>query len=567
MKIDSSDKDIQSLLSMGFFKIPRFQRPYSWDHENIQDFWDDVVRDQPKEYFIGSMVVFRDPQKYFCVVDGQQRLTSITVLLCVIRNAFDSIGDSDLAAGTHALIEKRNIKHGLEFVLSTETSYPFFQHHIQQRGLSQISSEEFEEEAQLKAAFDQFSDLVRQEVFANIDIGKITPRQKSKIIKHLEKIRDAVLGLKLILIQLFDEDDAYIIFETLNTRGKDLSLTDLVKNVINRSVKARNQNLDQVKVKWNKIVEIIQGSDIDLKTDTFLHHFWLSRYEYLPAKSLYKTLKKKIKPNDATQFLDDLLADATLYREMSEPGFREWAKEEKRVELAFQALTLFRVQQQIPCALSLYRAYRASKVIKLRHLKDAIVAIEKFHFLFTAVTSQRSSGGISGMYAALARKLSTTSDTQGAVGVINELRQKLRDRVPSQEEFSALFPEILYTNSITRQTKLVKYILSGLQSAEPTYASVDYDHMTIEHLIPQSRIGSGDYSDANVGQLGNLILVSDDLNQKLKDKEFSEKKRILIEHKFPLSEHLASSGNWSIDDIRKRTIALATDAYSTIWKI
>jgi len=80
MKIESKDTDIESLLVGSYFHIPRFQRPYSWDDENLNDFWNDVVVNQSEDYFIGSMVVFKKEKQHFGVVDGQQRLTpTVTV--------------------------------------------------------------------------------------------------------------------------------------------------------------------------------------------------------------------------------------------------------------------------------------------------------------------------------------------------------------------------------------------------------------------------------------------------------------------------------------------------------
>src|SRR5258706_15960159 len=99
--------------------------------------------------------------------------------------------------------------------------------------------------------------------------------------KKLIGIRDAVLGLKVICVKLDNEDDAYIIFETLNTRGKDLSLADLVKNHITKHLKAKSASVDQPKIKWEKLLETLEGSSAQLEVDTFIHHFWLSRYDYL----------------------------------------------------------------------------------------------------------------------------------------------------------------------------------------------------------------------------------------------------------------------------------------------
>ena len=100
MKIQSIDKNIKEVLESGFYRIPRFQRPYSWDPENIEDFWNDVIINADSDYFIGSMVVFKPPTSDTAsVVDGQQRLTTITMMLAALRNAFKGAGFTDLYSG------------------------------------------------------------------------------------------------------------------------------------------------------------------------------------------------------------------------------------------------------------------------------------------------------------------------------------------------------------------------------------------------------------------------------------------------------------------------------------
>lgn len=154
MKIELTDQDIRTMLSSGYYRIPRFQRPYSWDRENIQEFWDDIVRDNPSEYFIGSMVVYKDGQQRYGVVDGQQRLTTITILLCVLRDTLADRDLRDLAEGIYSLIERRNIDNKAEFIVSTETSYPFFQDRIQKWGTPAIKIDPLREETYLEAAYE-----------------------------------------------------------------------------------------------------------------------------------------------------------------------------------------------------------------------------------------------------------------------------------------------------------------------------------------------------------------------------------------------------------------------------
>ena len=119
-----------------------------------------------------------------------------------------------------------------------------------------------------------------------------------------------------------NDDDAYIIFETLNTRGKDLTLSDLVKSHLSRLLKPTNSGVDLAKDKWSKIHSTFEASQADLSVSTFIHHFWLSRYEYITEKKLYKALRKRIKKETAASFLDDLVKESEIYRYIHEPTSR-----------------------------------------------------------------------------------------------------------------------------------------------------------------------------------------------------------------------------------------------------
>ena len=121
MKITCVDKQVGQLLKESFYRIPRFQRPYSWDRVNVEEFWNDAVVENEGDYFIGNFVLFQD-NAALGVVDGQQRLTTITLLLCAIRNALAQQGIKQLAQGLHNLIERPDINSDMYYVLQTETA-------------------------------------------------------------------------------------------------------------------------------------------------------------------------------------------------------------------------------------------------------------------------------------------------------------------------------------------------------------------------------------------------------------------------------------------------------------
>ena len=153
MKIESNDKNIQQLFTMGYLRIPRFQRPYSWEKPEVEDFWNDTVVGSEGDYFIGSIVVFKYGEEIFGIVDGQQRLTTITMLMCAVRNRLTKEGLKKLSNGLHHLIERPDINDRLQFVLQTETSYPFLQEHIQKYGAPQLPKSAGAEEEAIETAF------------------------------------------------------------------------------------------------------------------------------------------------------------------------------------------------------------------------------------------------------------------------------------------------------------------------------------------------------------------------------------------------------------------------------
>lgn len=358
MKITCLDKQVGQFLKESFYRIPRFQRPYSWDRSNVEEFWNDAVVENESQYFIGNFVVY-DDKTAMGVVDGQQRLTTITLLLCALRNAFRIEGFPSLAKGIHGLIERADISDQLYYVLQTETSYPYFQEHIQKfGGKPGVSADAGPEEQLLKQAFEYFQGNVNGVVNGIKGLPTLSePKKKAKIQEELSKLRDKVLSLKLIFTALDNDDDAYIIFETLNTRGKDLTLSDLVKSHLSRLLRPTNNGVDLAKDKWNKIHNIFEASQADLSISTFIHHFWLSRYEYITEKKLYKALRKRIKKDEAAPFLDDLVKESEIYRYIHEPSFKAWGKDEIQIRDALRAMNLFRIKQQLPLVISVMRNY------------------------------------------------------------------------------------------------------------------------------------------------------------------------------------------------------------------
>ncbi len=397
-------------------------------------------------------------------------------------------------------------------------------------------------------------------------LPSLSGQKKSERIKEeLSKIRDKVLALKLIFTALDNDDDAYIIFETLNTRGKDLTLSDLVKSHLSRLMKPSNKGVDLAKDKWATINETFEESQADLSVSTFIHHYWLSRYDYTTEKKLYKALRKQIKKDNATAFLDDLVLESGLYRAIHEPVYRNWKKEEFEIRDSLAAMNLFRIKQQLPMVLAVMR-HLEDGTLKIKHATNVLKAIENFHFAFTAVASQRSSGGISFMYASNARNLYCSKGTK-KVSLLKQFRKKLASRRPPVAEFEARFLELKYSTVFTKQKPLIKYILSKIYERNSPGLAIDPEKMTIEHLVPESPTKGPVLADEHIASIGNLILVTPKINQKLANRPFNDKKAILKSCNVWVDDVIMNAHTWGTNEIQKRATLLAHEAFNNVWPL
>lgn len=565
MKINCIDKEVKKILETWYYCIPRFQRPYSWEKEHIDEFWNDTILGSESDYFIGSIVVYKQENDIFGIVDWQQRLTTITMLLCALRDTYAYEWFDDQARGIHSLIERYDLNSKAKYILQTETSYPYFQEYIQKFTSPEIDITPWQEEEKLKSWFNQ----VKKYIVDRIEEIKLNNQinQLEFIEKELNHIRDNLLRLKVIYIELDNEDDAYIIFETLNTRWKDLSIGDLIKNYLTKYAKNSNKGVDITKEKWNLIKSNIEGSSKDIDIDIFLLHFWLSKFEHTTSKALFKRFKKTIPPKEVSRFLNELTIDSESYKNIFDTDTRKWTKNELPIKESLKSLYGFNVTQQTPMVLSIMREYFSWR-LPFRYTKEALESIEHFHYIFTAITSQRSSGWIAAMYSQYAKKLYFAKDDKSRLDVIRELRRKMVEKIPTFDEFLASFKTLKYTEKYTKQKKIIHYTLSKIDKFyNKNWASVDYQKMTIEHILPQKESRKSN-TDNLVWQIGNLILISEQTNNTiLKDKDFMQKRVILSDSTIYTDEIIQSSTTWKEDEINKRVEFLARVCFKEVFKI
>jgi hypothetical protein len=557
MELSSNDRPIRRVLAETFFLVPRYQRPYSWTRDNVEDLWDDAMNGA-EEYFIGSLVVHPAAKDTMALVDGQQRLTTLLMILCAVRDVAEEQQLDKLANGTHNLIERRDEDDNLRPVLKSETAKAFLGDYVLNRGEGKLGDPKGEEQEAIRDAFDQIKDNVRGKLDPILEAEMSGRKRDDAMEEALKSIRDTVLGLKVIFVETGTHDEAITVFVTLNSRGKDLEPSDLVKAHLLREL-PKASGTDSSLERWQKIIELFDASAERPDMTEFLIAFWRSRYGSATKRTLDREVRKQIKDSpSADLLLTELTQDAEYFRTLLEPSYHPWGQH-SILSRSLEFMVDFRVRQPWPLLLSLLRAYDAQE-IKVAQLRRSLSAIENYHFTYNVLAGRSSTGGMSSFYASRALKLNEASNSQERGQIIDDLVKELKDRRPGDEEFDIAFKALAFTDDLTVDKKKIQYVLRRFHEFNEPKAPVDFSLMTIEHLTAQS---SG---DDYVGQLGNLIYVSETLNGRLGNKSFQEKLKQLKAAKEWIPSDVLDAKRWSAKAVERRTERMAIEGRERVWR-
>lgn len=568
ISIQPSARTVEEVLTgPNYYRIPRFQRPFSWEAEHVDEFWNDAIKNFDDGYFIGPMVVYREDSRDLGVVDGQQRLTTISLILAALRDNFEAHDDHTLADASHRFVERPDPDGKQRFVLQSDVGEGRWIHEILQRraDTGPLRKENFD--APTWAAFSVVSERLADIVTEAQGSTKSEARRRTAALKALRRVRDQLLGLTVIWVPLDTEDDAYEIFETLNARGKDLEVSDRLKNLFLGHLRAANANVDDYRRRWNVIRELYDREPTSRDLNRFILHWWLSRAAFVAERKVFAAIKKQVPRREAASTFERFEKDANIYRTIVEPDSVSWTIERHPVRDSLRGLQIMRLAQPMPFVLALMRAYDA-KEVTLKQVIASLRVIENYHFQVNAISTKSSSGGVSEMYASHARQLSVATTPAERRSQLTTLAKKLGDRKPTRDDFIEAFgTRLVFAEVHSRDKKLVQYVLARLHSHANPQPAADFARFSIEHLRPQSEIKTED-DLAVVGGIGNLFYLDAALNDQLKDKSFAAKKRLLGTHssRYDIADVL-SANTWGASQIASRATRLGGVAYDSVWRL
>lgn len=539
------------------YQVPIYQRDYSWDRDDWEDLWNDIEEiPTDKTHYLGYLVLqkINDGEDSYGVIDGQQRLTTLSILALAVTALFDKWSKEGVDAADNKIrFEKITERYLGNFSTSKLSISPkltlnrnnddFYKSWLLKLRQPSVLSKLKPSQRLMQKAFNFYFDQLNEKFKAN--------KSGAELAEYLEK----TVGNGIVFTQIIVENDldAFKVFETLNARGVRLSTADLLKNYLFKLTSQLGElDLDEAERRWQNINDIIRANDLTI----FIRHYWNSRFKLERQPTLFKAIKREISsPQLAFDFLNNLENISQFYTAFNNPNDELWDKEES---IHLKVLEMLNVTTCYSLMIA------AVNNLERKELKTLFreLAIITFRYNLSDLNPNEAERVFSKVANEIANKnITTTKDATLA----------LKSLYVSDKNFVQSFSTVVVNTK--RKKELVKYILVKIENQ---ISAKDYQPedavATIEHILPQNPGSVWEESfpinmqDEYIYRLGNYGLLEASINNKLdSNKSFADK---LVEYKksaYKLSNEYCNYEKFDPGIIAKRQEQMAKTAKS-IWK-
>lgn len=513
MSFEAHSCHIEELLNKIVFSIPRNQRRYVWTKDNWQELLEDIYfsyNKKSKAHFIGSVVFENEGKKdgltFYKVIDGQQRLITITIILLAIMKLFNERNMNDEFLGTaDYVMPKNNINRSVPIISS--------EYHVSLEKLIKETVELKMDDALEMPAFININ-IIDKKKDANIcDAYKFYYKAFSQKImteknenETLLQIRNAVINMVLVSIVLSTEEDAYTVFEILNARGQELEDYELLKNYIMRYIEP-DEYRDVAKIKWEAIESKLGNS---LKR--YISHYAWHRYgaQNKEGESAYRIIQKNTKGGNINQLLDDILLKSEYYSKFVNPNLENCTNYEYKI---FSFFKNKRQEQFRPLILSLMHQKELGNLSE-SYYEQTLKFIYNFFVCYTIIGEEKSN-----KLRDLVIKYAVVLENEYKEDTLLEFGKSLKGKIPSYGWFEMCFENLGWSNhtEIFKGQKNKQRVQITLEIIEKFVSQREtIDEFTIEHILPDSE------GEKNA-HIGNMIPLESRLNEKCKNITLNEK--------------------------------------------
>ncbi|MDU3111075.1 DUF262 domain-containing HNH endonuclease family protein [Corynebacterium sp.] len=553
------------LLADNHLKVPRFQREYSWTEDNVSEYWNDIMsaREEGQSYFLGTVVLAdtEHDDQWRIIVDGQQRIATTALTYVAIIRKLHEIGKHEASrevTNTHIAsynLREEDVVPKLEFSAEDQLVYSELVHveNSTKETVEKLTKEN--SKSNILTAFKKIIELIDDKLTGVNDYDELIG-----ITEYLHNDAQVLLAIANGL------SEAYVIFETLNDRGADLTTTDLLKNYLLSGV--GNNKVDSAAQLWTQVASKFDTSQ---KLLAFIKAHYISNWGFVKNKTLYRELQGKLegsrsdKSNKIMKYLKSLELAYPKYEALKSSDAAFWSSIATDIRDEIIAQRRFHFETPVAMYMAAMEQWKPKDFCNL-------IQVGTGWAVRASLAGTLGGGTAEKLYANLAEKIAngeikSVSDARKIVQSVNFL--------PDDNAFKTLLANVT-DNNLSR----VKYYLAMIQAqycknhnlSTESLPAWDNRTVTVEHIIAYSK-DFGDEAEDNSKtlsqyqhSLANLTLLERTINNtKANDKPFAEKKELYAESAFPMTKSLSNLDDFDAEAVRARNdelLELATQFWA-----
>ena len=534
------------------YQIPVYQRNYDWKKDNCLELFNDILSayDNEKSHFMGTIVQVQQDEengiKRYIIIDGQQRMTSIYLLLKALYD----------------LADNETVKESLEdLIFNWSSTKEFSKDEKSKLKLKPIKSdneqflylmanklEQMDKTSNIYINYDYFVQLIKEAIENGYEIKNIK--------KGLEYLEIVMISLKE------PEDEPQVIFERINSTGEDLKLADLIRNYLLMT----DSNMEELFEEYWLPIETLIGRD---RINDYFINYLVYRLPEASEKNAYKKFKKHADMHSHVEILKELKRYSKYYNVFVKND-NSYSKEINNLLNGYRILkqtTIF------PFFFSVFDDYE-NKIITDDVLKEVLLFF--LNYTLRRTITGIPSNSLRGLYKTLYKRIFSDENNITNDNYLNQIYQFMAT-IPSTKDIvpnDTIFKDKLMSENIYKNSNVCRFLLTILENGLSTVKEkvlID-DNISIEHIMPQNE--NNVYWQNEIGPsfsfvyekylhtLGNLTLTG--YNSELSDKTFTEKVKMIKDNsKFTyLNEDVINKECWNESAIIKRAERLSSKLVS-----